>query len=71
MEAIDVWVLVLDMQRRLMLDTLGHGIEAALVNPSTLIPQPWQASNERLTGLDVDAMAVDPALVPTVQVLFL
>ncbi|CAK9198991.1 unnamed protein product [Sphagnum troendelagicum] len=66
-EAADVRVLVLDMQGRLMLDMLGHGIEAALVNPSTLIPEPWQASNERLTGLGVDAMAVDPALVPTVQ----
>jgi hypothetical protein len=58
-EAADVQVLVLDMQGRLMLDMLGGGIEAALVNPSTLIPEPWQASSEGLTGLSVDAMAVD------------
>jgi hypothetical protein len=47
------------MQGRLMLDMLGSGTEAALVNPSTLIPEPWQASSEGLTGLGVDAMAVD------------
>jgi hypothetical protein len=70
-EAADVRVLVLDMQGRLMLDMLGRGIEAALVNPSTLIPEPWQASGETLTGLGPDAMAVDPALVQVVQVLFL
>ncbi|CAM6060831.1 unnamed protein product [Sphagnum tenellum] len=66
-EAADVRVLVLDMQGRLMLDMLGRGIEAALVNPSTLIPEPWQASGETLTGLGPDAMAVDPALVQVVQ----
>ncbi|CAK9191657.1 unnamed protein product [Sphagnum troendelagicum] len=55
-----------------MLDImLGAGIEPALVNPSTLIPEPWQASSEKLTGLGVNAMVVDPALVPTVHVLFL
>lgn len=69
-EAADVRVLVLDMQGRLMLDMLGRGIEAALVNPSTLIPEPWQASHDTLTGLGIDAMAVDPALIPTIQVLF-
>ncbi len=69
-EAADVRVLVLDMQGRLMLDMLGRGIEAALMNPSTLIAEPWQASSETLTGLGVDAMAVDPALVQTIQVLF-
>jgi len=68
-EAADVRVLVLDMQGRLMLDILGRGIEAALMNPSTLIAEPWQASSETLTGLGVDAMAVDPALVQTIQVL--
>lgn len=69
-EAADVRVLVLDMQGRLMLDMLGRGIEAALVNPSTLISEPWQASSETLTGLGGDAMAVDPALVQTIQVPF-
>ena len=69
MEAADVRVLVLDMQGRLMLDMLGRGIEAALMNPSTLIAEPWQASSETLTGLGVDAMAVDNALVPIIQVL--
>jgi hypothetical protein len=58
-EAADVQVLVLDMQGWLMLDMLGGGIEAALVNPSTLIPEPWQASSEGLTWVGVDAMAVD------------
>jgi hypothetical protein len=38
---------------------VGGGIEAALVNPSTLIPEPWQASSEGLTQVGVDAMAVD------------
>ncbi|KAG0566204.1 hypothetical protein KC19_7G045700 [Ceratodon purpureus] len=66
-EAADVRVLVLDMQGRLMLDMLGRGIEAALMNPSTLIAEPWQASSETLTGLGVDAMAVDPALIPIIQ----
>jgi hypothetical protein len=67
-EAADVRVLVLDMQGRLMLDMLGRGIEAALMIPSTLIAEPWQASSETLTGLGVDAMAVDPALIPIIQV---
>jgi len=58
-EAADVQVLVLDMQGWLMLDMLGGGIEAALVNPSTLIPEPWQASSEGLTRVSVDAMALD------------
>jgi hypothetical protein len=56
------------MQGRLMLDMLGRGIEAALMIPSTLIAEPWQASSETLTGLGVDAMAVDPALIPIIQV---
>ncbi len=55
-----------------MLDImLGAGIEPALVKPSTLIPEPWQASSEKLTRLGGGAMVVDPALVPTVHVLFL
>jgi hypothetical protein len=71
-KATDVQVLVFDLQGQLMLDImLGAGIEPALVNPSTLISEPWQASSEKLTGLGVDAMVVDPALVPTVHVLFL
>jgi hypothetical protein len=41
------------------------------MNPSTLIPKPWQASNEKLIGLGVDAMVMDPALVPTIHVFFL
>lgn len=67
-EAADVRVLVLDMQGRLMLDFLGRGIEAALMNPSTLIAEPWQASSDTLSGLGADAMAVDPGLVQTIQV---
>lgn len=66
-QAADVRVLVLDMQGRLMLDMLGRGIEAALMNPSTLIAEPWQASSDTLSGLGPDAMAVDGALVPTIQ----
>lgn len=67
-EAADVRVLVLDMQGRLTLDMLGRGIEAALMNPSTLIAEPWQASSETLSGLGIDAMAVDPVLVQIIQV---
>jgi hypothetical protein len=71
-KATDVQVLVFDLQGQLMLDIiLRAGIEPALVNPSTLNPEPWQASSKKLTGLGVDAMVVDPALVPTVHVLFL
>nr|POE55762.1 mediator of rna polymerase ii transcription subunit 16 [Quercus suber] len=40
----------LDMQATLLLDMLGRGIESALINPSSLVPEPWQASgiNQRL-----------------------
>ncbi|GAB2231421.1 hypothetical protein Droror1_Dr00010427 [Drosera rotundifolia] len=64
----EVRAMVLDMQARLLLDMLGKGIESALMNPSSLVPEPWQASGETLTGLDQEAMAVEPALVPSVQV---
>ncbi len=71
-KATDVQVLEFDLQGQLMLDImLGAGIEPALVKPSTLIPEPWQASSEKLTRLGGGAMVVDPALVPTVHVLFL
>ncbi|XP_057843151.1 mediator of RNA polymerase II transcription subunit 16 isoform X3 [Cryptomeria japonica] len=63
----DVRALVLDMQARLLLDMLGKGIESALINPATLIPDPWQASSETLSSLGMDAMTVDPALVPSIQ----
>ncbi|KAK1291105.1 Mediator of RNA polymerase II transcription subunit 16 [Acorus calamus] len=63
----DVRALVLDMQARLLLDMLGKGIESALVNPATLMPEPWQASGEMLTGIDGEKMAVEPALVLCIQ----
>ncbi|WOL10141.1 mediator of RNA polymerase II transcription subunit 16-like isoform X1 [Canna indica] len=63
----DVRALVLDMQARLLLDMLGKGIESALVNPSTLLPEPWQASSETLSGIDADKMVVELALVPSIQ----
>ncbi|KAL5994515.1 hypothetical protein ACLOJK_024568 [Asimina triloba] len=63
----DVRALVLDMQARLLLDMLGKGIEAALVNPATLIPEPWQASSETIVSIDTDSMIVEPALVTSIQ----
>uniref|UniRef100_A0A1D1ZCV0 Putative mediator of RNA polymerase II transcription subunit 16 n=1 Tax=Anthurium amnicola TaxID=1678845 RepID=A0A1D1ZCV0_9ARAE len=63
----DVRALVLDMQARLLLDMLGKGIESALVNPATLLPEPWQASSETLSGIDADKMVVEPTLVPSIQ----
>ncbi|OVA00565.1 hypothetical protein BVC80_9087g62 [Macleaya cordata] len=63
----EVRALVLDMQARLLLDMLGKGIESALINPATLVPEPWQASGETLSGIDPDAMTVDPALVASIQ----
>ncbi|KAF7840252.1 mediator of RNA polymerase II transcription subunit 16 isoform X1 [Senna tora] len=63
----EVRAMVLDMQARLLLDMLGKGIESALVNPSALVPDPWQASGETLSGLDPEAMAVETALVPSIQ----
>ncbi|XP_038689303.1 mediator of RNA polymerase II transcription subunit 16 isoform X2 [Tripterygium wilfordii] len=63
----EVRAMVLDMQARLLLDMLGKGIESALVNPSSLVPEPWQASGETLAGIDPEAMAVEPSLVPSIQ----
>ncbi|CAN1280728.1 Mediator of RNA polymerase II transcription subunit 16 [Linum perenne] len=63
----EVRAMVLDMQARLLLDMLGKGIESALINPSALVPEPWQASGETLSGIDPEAMAVDPSLVPSIQ----
>ncbi|XP_031121093.1 mediator of RNA polymerase II transcription subunit 16-like [Ipomoea triloba] len=63
----EVRAMVLDMQARLLLDMLGKGIESALVNPSALVTEPWQASSDTLFGIDAEAMAVEPALVPNVQ----
>ncbi|XP_041989991.1 mediator of RNA polymerase II transcription subunit 16-like isoform X1 [Salvia splendens] len=63
----EVRAMVLDMQARLLLDMLGKGIESALINPSALVQEPWQASGETLSNIDADAMAVDPALVLSIQ----
>ena len=67
----DVRALVLDMQARLLLDMLGKGIESALINPATLLAEPWQASSETLSGIDADKMVVEQALVPCIQVFLL
>lgn len=64
----DVRALVLDMQARLLLDMLGKGIESALINPSTLLPEPWQASSDVLSSIGPDKMTVDPALLLSIQV---
>ncbi|CAN0852980.1 Mediator of RNA polymerase II transcription subunit 16 [Linum grandiflorum] len=53
----EVRAMVLDMQARLLLDMLGKGIESALINPSALVAEPWQASGETLSGIDPEAMA--------------
>ncbi|KAJ4850777.1 Mediator of RNA polymerase II transcription subunit 16 [Turnera subulata] len=63
----EVRAMVLDMQARLLLDMLGKGIESALINPSALVPEPWQASGETLSGIDPEAMAVEPNLFPSIQ----
>ncbi|PKA60149.1 Mediator of RNA polymerase II transcription subunit 16 [Apostasia shenzhenica] len=63
----DVRALVLDMQARLLLDMLGKGIESALINPTTLLPDPWHASSETLASIEADRMVVDQALVPSIQ----
>ncbi|XP_027339600.1 mediator of RNA polymerase II transcription subunit 16 isoform X2 [Abrus precatorius] len=63
----EVRAMVLDMQARLLLDMLGRGIESALINPSALVPDPWQVSGETLSSIDPEAVAVEPALVPCVQ----
>jgi len=62
--------MVLDMQARLLLDMLGKGIESALINSSALVPEPWQASGETLSSIDSETMAVEPALIPSIQVWF-
>lgn len=67
----EVRAMVLDMQARLLLDMLGKGIESALINPSALVSEPWQASGEMLNSFEIESMAVDPALVLSVQVLIL
>ncbi|KAM1347598.1 hypothetical protein ACFX2H_036511 [Malus domestica] len=41
--------------------------QAGLLNPSALVPEPWQASGETLSGIDPEATAVEPALVPHSQ----
>lgn len=64
----DVRALVLDMQARLLLDMLGKGIESALINPSTLLPEPWQASSDTLSSIEPEKMTVEPALLPSIQV---
>jgi hypothetical protein len=64
----EVRAMVLDMQARLLLDMLGKGIESALINPSALVLEPWQASGETLSGIDPEAMTVEPNLVPSIQV---
>ncbi|GLT82942.1 hypothetical protein SLE2022_012610 [Rubroshorea leprosula] len=63
----EVRAMVLDMQARLLLDMLGKGIESALINPSALVPEPWQATSDMLTNIGAEAMAVDPALVQSIQ----
>ncbi|XP_057950356.1 mediator of RNA polymerase II transcription subunit 16 [Malania oleifera] len=63
----EVRAMVLDMQARLLLDMLGKGIESALINPSALVPEPWQASGETLSSIDSEAMAVEPMLVLSIQ----
>ncbi|KAJ7968535.1 mediator of RNA polymerase II transcription subunit 16-like [Quillaja saponaria] len=63
----EVRAMVLDMQARLLLDMLGKGIESALINPSALVSEPWQASGETLSSIDPEAMSVEPALVPSIQ----
>lgn len=67
----EVRAMVLDMQARLLLDMLGKGIESALITPSALVAEPWVASGETLSGIDPEAMAVEPALVPSIQVYLL
>ncbi|XP_027186072.1 mediator of RNA polymerase II transcription subunit 16-like isoform X2 [Cicer arietinum] len=63
----EVRAMVLDMQARLLLDMLGKGIESALINPSALVPDPWQVSGETLSNIDPEAVSVEPALIPCIQ----
>ena len=62
--------MVLDMQARLLLDMLGKGIESALINPAALVSEPWQETGEKLSLIDPETMAVEPALVLSIQVCF-
>jgi hypothetical protein len=66
----EVRAMVLDMQARLLLDMLGKGIESALINPSALVPEPWLQSGDTLSSIDPEAMAVEPALILSIQVSF-
>ncbi|KAG8087112.1 hypothetical protein GUJ93_ZPchr0010g10808 [Zizania palustris] len=61
--------LVLDMQARLLLDMLVKEIESALINPSTLLPEPWHASSDMLSIMEPDKITVDPVLplLPSIQ----
>lgn len=68
MDATDIRALVLDMQARLLMEFLRKSLDAALINPSTLIAEPWQGTPEVLAGFGPDGMAVDAALVPSIQV---
>ncbi|KAF9590577.1 hypothetical protein IFM89_035895 [Coptis chinensis] len=63
----EVRALVLDMQDRLLLDMLGKGIESALINPGTLVSEPWLASGEMLSGIDADVMTIEPQLFSSIQ----
>ncbi|PSS24651.1 Mediator of RNA polymerase II transcription subunit like [Actinidia chinensis var. chinensis] len=63
----EVRAMVLDMQARLLLDMLGKGIESALINPAALVSEPWQETGEKLSLIDPETMAVEPALVLSIQ----
>jgi hypothetical protein len=67
----DARAIILDMQARLLLDMLGKGIESALMNPSALLPDPWQASNKTLSSTEPKSMAVEPALNSCIKVCLL
>ncbi|OMO76474.1 Histone H1/H5 [Corchorus capsularis] len=58
--------MVLDIQARLLLDMLGNRIESTLVNPSALVSE-MAGICERLSSVDPEIMAVDPALVQSIQ----
>lgn len=63
----EVRATVLDMQARLLLDMLGRGIESALINPSALVSEPWQETGVKLASIDPESMAIDRALVSSIQ----
>lgn len=69
-KAEDVRALVLDMQARLLLGMLGKGIDSALINPSTLLSEPYQASTDMLSSIEPNKVTVDPALHSSIQVFF-